>query len=160
MIVHLLRILRGVRHDLAGRQDDRDPQRHRTRQVGAGWAQLRVRLAVKQVEAGAKAVDVNLGPRKKDFAEVIPWIYEAIETVVDVPLCIDSTNIEAIELRLPEADIADKASAGQNSLVVKIHTDEGLTGIGEIDSHARVAKAAVDGPFVHSVCTGLARVMV
>ena len=61
---------------------------------------------------------------------------------------------------MPEEEIADKASAGQNSLIVKIHTDEGLTGIGEIDSHARVAKAAVDGPFVHSVCTGLARVMV
>jgi len=69
------------------------------------------------------------------------------------------TSIEAIELRLPEQDIADKASAGQNSLVVKIHTDEGLVGVGEIDSHARVAKAAVEGPFVHSVCTGLARVM-
>ncbi len=57
-------------------------------------------LAIKQVEAGAKAVDVNLGPRKKDYAEVIPWIYEAIETVVDVPLCIDSTNIDAIETAL------------------------------------------------------------
>jgi cobalamin-dependent methionine synthase I len=57
-------------------------------------------LAVKQVEAGAKAIDVNLGPRKKDYAEVIPWIYEAIETVVDVPLSIDSTNIDAIETAL------------------------------------------------------------
>jgi len=46
------------------------------------------------------------------------------------------TSIEAIELRLPEQDITDKASAGQNSLVVKIHTDEGLVGVGEIDSHA------------------------
>ncbi len=70
------------------------------------------------------------------------------------------TRVEAIELRLPEEEIADKASAGQNSLVVKIHTDEGLVGVGEIDSHARVAKAAVDGPFVHSVCTGLGRVLV
>ncbi len=57
-------------------------------------------LAVKQVEAGANSVDVNLGPRKKDYAEIIPWIYEAIETVVDVPLCIDSTNIDAIEAAL------------------------------------------------------------
>ncbi|MCK7522553.1 MAG: hypothetical protein MZV64_35165 [Ignavibacteriales bacterium] len=43
-------------------------------------------LAVKQVEAGAKAVDINLGPRKKDWAEVFPWIVETVETVVDVPL--------------------------------------------------------------------------
>jgi len=70
------------------------------------------------------------------------------------------TSVEAIELRLPEDQITEKASAGQNSLIVKIHTDEGIVGVGEIDSHARVAKAAVEGPFVHSVCTGLARVMV
>lgn len=30
--------------------------------------------AVKQVEAGAQALDLNLGPRKKDWEEVFPWI--------------------------------------------------------------------------------------
>jgi 5-methyltetrahydrofolate corrinoid/iron sulfur protein methyltransferase len=57
-------------------------------------------LAVRQVESGAKAVDVNLGPRKKDFAEVWPWIIETIETVVDVPLSIDTTNVEGMEAAL------------------------------------------------------------
>jgi len=57
-------------------------------------------LALKQVEAGAKAVDVNLGPRKKDYAEVFPWIIQAIETVVDVPLCIDTTNVFGMEAAL------------------------------------------------------------
>jgi 5-methyltetrahydrofolate corrinoid/iron sulfur protein methyltransferase len=57
-------------------------------------------LATKQVEAGAKAVDINLGPRKKDFAEVWPWIIETIETVVDVPLSIDTTNIDGMEAAL------------------------------------------------------------
>lgn len=57
-------------------------------------------LAVKQVEAGAKAVDINLGPRKKDFAEVWPWIVETIETVVDVPLSIDTTNVDGMEAAL------------------------------------------------------------
>jgi len=56
--------------------------------------------AVKQVEAGAQAVDVNLGPRKKDFAEVWPWIIEIIETVVDVPLSIDTTNVDGMEAAL------------------------------------------------------------
>ena len=69
------------------------------------------------------------------------------------------TGVEAIELRLPEEMIEDKASAGQNSLVVKIYTDEGITGIGEVDSHANVAKAVIDGAFVHSVCTGLGQVL-
>jgi len=57
-------------------------------------------LAVKQVEAGAKAVDINLGPRKKDWAEVFPWIIQAVEQVVDVPLCIDTTNIDGMEAAL------------------------------------------------------------
>lgn len=57
-------------------------------------------LAVRQVEAGAKAVDINLGPRKKDWAEVFPWIVEAVETVVDVPLSIDTTNVDGMEAAL------------------------------------------------------------
>jgi 5-methyltetrahydrofolate corrinoid/iron sulfur protein methyltransferase len=57
-------------------------------------------LAVQQVEAGASAVDINLGPRKKDWAEVFPWIVEAVEAVVDVPLCIDTTNVDGMEAAL------------------------------------------------------------
>jgi 5-methyltetrahydrofolate corrinoid/iron sulfur protein methyltransferase len=57
-------------------------------------------LAVRQVEAGAKAVDINLGPRKKDWAEVFPWIVESVETVVDVPLSIDTTNVDGMEAAL------------------------------------------------------------
>ncbi len=57
-------------------------------------------LAVRQVEAGAKAVDINLGPRKKDFAEVWPWIIQTVETVVDVPLSIDTTNVDGMEAAL------------------------------------------------------------
>ena len=54
-------------------------------------------LAVKQVEAGAQALDLNLGPRKKDGEEVFPWIVQTVEAVVDVPLSFDSTNILGIE---------------------------------------------------------------
>jgi 5-methyltetrahydrofolate corrinoid/iron sulfur protein methyltransferase len=57
-------------------------------------------LAVRQVEAGASCVDINLGPRKKDWAEVFPWIIKAIEQVVDVPLCIDTTNVDGMEAAL------------------------------------------------------------
>ena len=44
------------------------------------------------------------------------------------------TKVEAIEIRLPEEEVLDKASGAQNSLILKIHTDEGIVGIGEIDS--------------------------
>ncbi len=57
-------------------------------------------LAVKQVEAGAQALDINLGPRKKDGEEVFPWIVETLEAVVDVPLSFDSTNLLGIEAGL------------------------------------------------------------
>lgn len=57
-------------------------------------------LAVKQVEAGAQALDINLGPRKKDGEEVFPWMVQTIEAVVDVPLSFDSTNLLGIEAGL------------------------------------------------------------
>jgi 5-methyltetrahydrofolate corrinoid/iron sulfur protein methyltransferase len=57
-------------------------------------------LAVQQVEAGAQALDLNLGPRKKDWEEVFPWMVEIVEAVVDVPLSFDSTNILGIEAGL------------------------------------------------------------
>lgn len=57
-------------------------------------------LAVKQVAAGAKALDVNLGPRKKDGEEVFPWMVQVLEQVVDVPISFDSTNLLGIEAGL------------------------------------------------------------
>ncbi len=57
-------------------------------------------LAVKQVEAGAQALDINLGPRKADGTEVFPWIVETVQAVVDVPLSFDTTNLAGIEAGL------------------------------------------------------------
>ena len=57
-------------------------------------------LATAQVEAGAQALDLNLGPRKKDWEEVFPWMVQVVEAAVDVPLCLDSTNLNGIEAGL------------------------------------------------------------
>lgn len=57
-------------------------------------------LAVKQVDGGAQALDINLGPRKKDWEEVFPWMVENIEAVTDIPLSFDSTNLLGIEAGL------------------------------------------------------------
>jgi 5-methyltetrahydrofolate corrinoid/iron sulfur protein methyltransferase len=54
-------------------------------------------LAVKQVENGAQALDLNLGPRKADWMDLFPWIVKTVEAVVDVPLSIDTTNMLGIE---------------------------------------------------------------
>ncbi len=57
-------------------------------------------LAVKQAEAGAWALDLNLGPRKKDWEEVFPWMVKTVEAVTDLPLSFDSTNLLGIEAGL------------------------------------------------------------
>lgn len=53
--------------------------------------------AARQVEAGAWAVDLNIGPQKKLGHEILPWLVQAVQEVVDVPLCLDTTNLAAIE---------------------------------------------------------------
>ncbi len=68
--------------------------------------------AVKQVEGGAAAIDINLGPRKKDWEEVFPWMVENIEAVTDIPLSFDSTNLMGIEAGLKKVT---KAQAIINS---------------------------------------------
>jgi cobalamin-dependent methionine synthase I len=57
-------------------------------------------LAVKQVESGAQALDLNLGPRKADWMDLFPWIVQTVEAVVDVPLSIDTINILGVEAAL------------------------------------------------------------
>lgn len=69
-------------------------------------------LAIKQVEGGAQALDINLGPRKKDWEEVFPWMVETVEAVTDVPLSFDSTNLMGIEAGLKKVT---KAQAIINS---------------------------------------------
>jgi len=54
-------------------------------------------LAVRQVQAGAWAVDLNIGPQKKNGYWLLPWLVETVQEVVDVPLSLDTTNLAAIE---------------------------------------------------------------
>jgi len=54
-------------------------------------------LAVKQLEAGAWAIDLNIGPQKKLGHEILPWLVGAVQEVVDAPLSLDTTNLGAIE---------------------------------------------------------------
>jgi len=56
--------------------------------------------AIQQVEMGASAVDLNLGRQKHEWEEVFPWVTKTVQEVVDVPLCIDSTNVDGIEAAL------------------------------------------------------------
>lgn len=56
-------------------------------------------MAVKMMEAGADVIDLNIGPQKKRGHEILPWLVEIVQDAVgpDVPLCLDTTNLTAIE---------------------------------------------------------------
>ncbi len=55
-----------------------------------------------QKEAGMDYIDINIGPAKKDGHELMPWVVEAVQEVVDdVPLYLDTSNIDAIAAALP-----------------------------------------------------------
>ncbi len=59
-------------------------------------------LAVAQVEAGAWAIDLNVGPRKKDGEEFIPWLVQTVQEVIppEVPISLDTTNLAGIRAGL------------------------------------------------------------
>ncbi|HJO61467.1 MAG TPA: dihydropteroate synthase [Desulfobacterales bacterium] len=57
--------------------------------------------ALFQKEKGMDFIDINLGPAKKDGHELMPWVVETVQEVVDdVPLVLDTSNIDAIEAAL------------------------------------------------------------
>lgn len=60
-------------------------------------------LAVRQIEAGAQALDLNIGPQKKAGPEIMAWLVDAVQEAVDVPLSFDTTNLAAIEAGLQRA---------------------------------------------------------
>jgi len=57
--------------------------------------------ALLQKGKGMDYIDINLGPAKKDGPELMPWVVEVVQEVVDdVPLVLDTSNIDAIEAAL------------------------------------------------------------
>jgi L-rhamnonate dehydratase len=63
-------------------------------------------------------------------------------------------KVEAIHLRLP--NVNERCDGSQDTLVVKVHTDAGISGVGEVDSSPSVAKAIIEAPISHKICRGLA----
>jgi L-rhamnonate dehydratase len=71
------------------------------------------------------------------------------------------TRVEAIELRLPEQELfAEKFSSAQDAVIVKIHTDEGIVGIGDSYSSPHVIKALIEAPLSGASASGLARLLI
>src|SRR5262245_48511902 len=68
------------------------------------------------------------------------------------------TRVDAIHLRLP--DVGERCDGTQETLIVKVHTDADIVGVGEVDSSSRVAKAIIEAPLSHKICRGLAECVV
>ena len=56
--------------------------------------------AVEQANAGADILDVNVGAAGINEVEVLPKVIKAVQSVTDLPLQIDSSNVDAIEQAL------------------------------------------------------------
>src|SRR5919109_3593655 len=56
--------------------------------------------AIAQVEAGAQMLDVNAGVPGVDEPALLVAAIKAVTAVTDVPICIDSSVIEALEAAL------------------------------------------------------------
>jgi L-rhamnonate dehydratase len=69
------------------------------------------------------------------------------------------TDVEAVVLRQPLLDDAI-ADGSQDDLVVLVHTDEGITGIGEVDSAPEAVRAIINAPGSHAIATSLQRLLV
>ena len=57
-------------------------------------------LAIAEAKAGVDYIDINLGPARKDGAELMEWMVKIVQEVVDTPLYHDTINNEAIEAGL------------------------------------------------------------
>ena len=57
-------------------------------------------LAVRQSKQGSDYIDVNCGTLIDVEEEMLPWLVEIVQEVVDKPCCIDSPNPKALESAL------------------------------------------------------------
>jgi len=92
-------------------------------------------LARKQVEAGADVLDVNVGVAGLDEVSLLPRVIEIVTSEVDVPICLDSANHEALAAGLAVAlgkPLVNSVNGEQASLeaVLPIIKDYGAAVIG------------------------------
>ncbi|MFH1566869.1 MAG: dihydropteroate synthase, partial [Gemmatimonadota bacterium] len=70
------------------------------------------KMAEAQAREGASYLDLNIGPAKKAGPEMMEWLVKTVQEVVDLPLFLDTTNVEAIEAGLK----VHKGKAAINSI--------------------------------------------
>lgn len=69
------------------------------------------------------------------------------------------TEVEAIVLRQPQLNEAI-ADGSQDDLLVRVHTDEGIVGIGEVDSAPEICRSVIEAPSSHAIALSLRELLV
>ncbi len=81
-------------------------------------------MAKEETAAGAAYLDLNIGPARKDGTELMPWVVETVQAAVDTPLCLDSTNTDAMAAGFKV--VANKSQAIMNSISAQPERMEAL----------------------------------
>jgi len=71
-------------------------------------------MAKEETNAGAVYLDLNIGPARKDGTELMPWVVETVQAVVETPLCLDTTNTDAMAAGFTV--VKNKSQAIMNSI--------------------------------------------
>ena len=123
-------------------------------------------LAKKQKEAGAHYIDVNIGPATKKGEELMQWLAKSIQDEVDLPLALDTKNINAIEAGLEvhkgtaminsvtgdqdKLDILIPLAKKYNSKIVGIAlTDKGVPP--DVDSRLEIVMTIINSALEHGL---------
>ena len=69
------------------------------------------------------------------------------------------TALEPIVLRRDRVDTG-RADGTQDAFLIRVHTDEGIVGIGEADTSPYLARTMIEMPSSHSIARGLAELLV
>jgi L-alanine-DL-glutamate epimerase-like enolase superfamily enzyme len=68
------------------------------------------------------------------------------------------TNIEAIYVS--QKTVRKQCDSGQDALIIRVSTDAGITGLGEVDSAPLAAREVIGGPYSHTISTGLKHLLI
>ena len=58
------------------------------------------RMAKDEAQAGANYLDLNIGPARRGGDELMEWVVNTVQEVSELPLSLDTTNMEAMEAGL------------------------------------------------------------
>jgi 5-methyltetrahydrofolate--homocysteine methyltransferase len=118
-----------------------------TEALKAGDLEIVRREALAQVQAGADILDVNVGAFGVDEVTLLPRAVRVVMDTVDVPLCLDSSNADALEAALKVykgKPLVNSVSAEEHSLkkVLPLIKEYGAAVVGLVQDEDGIPKDA------------------